>query len=115
MDYLCIHTHIVVDIPNNMNNLFLPRFSIENQVEPDVTKDTFYCYPLEKNYTGVDPLNESSRSFFEKMARTCGVSESLSTPDIINGIKKRLRYLYANRKKQHLQYLKGGKRTRKSK
>jgi len=113
MEYLCIHTHIVVEIPNNMNNLFLPKFSIENQVEPDETKDPFYCYPLEKNYTGVDPLEESSRAFFQQMAKTCGVQSSLPTPDIIDEIKKKIRYLHANRKKQNLNFLKGGKRTRK--
>ena len=112
MEYLCIHTHIVIQIPLNMNNLFLPNFFIENQVEPDMTKVPFYCYPFEKNYDGVDPLKESSRSFFQTMAKTCGVQPSLSTPDIINEIKKRLHYLHANRNKQHLQYLKG-KRTRK--
>ena len=73
-----------------------------------MTKDPFYCYPFEKNYDGV-PLKESSRSFFQTMAKTCGVQPSLSTPDIINEIKKRLHYLHANREKQHLK----GKRSRK--
>ena len=93
----------------------LPNISIENDVEPDMTKEPFYCYPLEKNYSGRDPLSESSREFYVKMAKTCNVDIRLTTDEIINKIKLKIPYLYANRNKQQLKLLqKGGKNNKKT-
>ena len=96
----------------------LPKIPIENDVEPDISKEPFYCYPLEKNYSGRDPLSESSREFYVKMAKTCNVDPKLSTDEIINKIKMKIPYLYANRNKQQLKLLKNGgknnKKTRKN-
>jgi hypothetical protein len=55
-------------------------------------KEPFFCYPLERNYTGINPLPESSREFFVRMAKMCEVNYSLSTDEIISVIKKRLPY-----------------------
>lgn len=94
-------------------NLLLPHLAIENEVEPDMTKQPFYCYPLEKNYTGIDPLPESSRQFFEKMAQVCNVDDSQSTDEIIAEIKNKIPELHADRSKQQLQLFRsgGGKRA----
>jgi hypothetical protein len=73
----------------------LPVTPIENEVEPDMTKEPFHCYPLERNYTGVDPLPESSRDFFLKMAQMCNVDCNLSTDEIITRIKDTIPVLFA--------------------
>ena len=115
IEYLCLVINNLSKVPNNM---VLPNIPIENEVQPDMTKDPFYCYPLEKNYTGIDPFPESSRKFFVKMAMTCNVDINLPTDDIIKQIKKKIPYLYANRTKQQIKVLKtsGGKskKTRKN-
>jgi len=84
----------------------LPTVAIENEVEPDTTKEPFFCYPLEKNYTGMGALPESSRDFFVKMANTCHVDSQLSTDEIIEKIKEKIPYLYSHRTEQHLEALK---------
>jgi hypothetical protein len=71
----------------------LPVTPVENEVEPDMSKEPFHCYPLERNYTGVDPLPESSRDFFIKMAQMCNVDCNLSTDEIIDKIKKKIQAL----------------------
>ena len=88
------------------NNLLLPMVPIENEFEPDTTKEPFYCYPLEKNYTGVDPFHESSRDFFVKMAMTCNVNPKLPTDEIIQEIKKNIPFLYSHRDQQKINVLK---------
>jgi hypothetical protein len=94
------------------NNSLLPNIPIENSTEPDMTKEPFYCYPLEKNYTGIDPFPESSRDFFVKIAKTCNVLSTEPTNTIIDNIKKQIPYLYANRNKQHILVLKTRKYRR---
>jgi hypothetical protein len=70
----------------------LPQYPIENETVPDMTKEPFFCYPLERNYTGINPLPESSREFFVRMAKMCDVDSSLSTDEIIRVIKKKLHH-----------------------
>jgi hypothetical protein len=111
MDYLCI---VIDNVSSAVSpNALLPNVPIKNKTAPDMTKEPFYCYPLEKNYTGIDPFPESSREFFVKMAKTCNVDITLPTDEIINKIKKKIPYLYANRNKQQIKILKqNGSRTR---
>jgi hypothetical protein len=104
MDYLCLVINNLSPVVSN--NMILPDIPIENEMDPDMTKEPFYCYPLEKNYTGIDPFPESSRAFFVKMAKACNVDSRLSTDNIINKIKIKIPYLYANRNKQQINVLK---------
>jgi hypothetical protein len=103
MKYLCLVIDNIASIPNNQ---ILPNIPIENKVEPDTNKEPFYCYPLEKNYTGIDPFPESSREFFVNMAKTCNVDPNLPTDDIITQIKDKIPYLYENRNQQNIKVLK---------
>ena len=100
--YLCL---VINNLSPVSNNMVLPNIPIENNVEPDTTLEPFYCYPLEKNYTGIQPFAESSRQFFVKMAMTSNVNINLHIDDIITQIKKKIPYLYANRNKQQIKIL----------
>lgn len=105
MKYLCssIENKTPEEIPTNV---YLPHIPIENKVEPDLTKEPFFCFPLEKNYTGRDPLDESSREFFQKMANLCGVKSELSNDKIIKEVKKKIPELYKHRNEQNTNVLK---------
>ena len=105
MKYLC-STIENFDTSNVSTNVLLPHVPIENSVEPDLEKEPFYCFPLERNYTGIDPINESSREFFQKMATLCGVKSDLPTDKIIEESKKKIRHLYKRRYKQNINVLK---------
>jgi hypothetical protein len=104
MKYLC--SSIENKTPTIPTNVYLPHIPIENDVEPDLTKEPFYCFPLEKNYTGRDPLHESSREFFKKMAKLCGVKSDLPTDKIIEETKKKIPELYKHRNEQNTNVLK---------
>ncbi len=103
MKYLCL---VINNLSKISNNMILPNIPIENKVEPDMTKKPFYCYPLEKNYTGIDPFPESSRDFFVKMAKVGNININLPNNDIIKQIKEKIPYLYANREEQQIEILK---------
>jgi len=104
MKYLCV---AIKKLSSNIsNNNLLPNVPIQNEVEPDLSKEPFYCYPLEKNYTGMNPLSESSSEFFMKMAKMCGVDNQLPTNEIINQISQKIPDLYMNRNKQQIDMLK---------
>ena len=87
-------------------NYFLPKEPIKNNIEPDISKEPFYCYPLESNYTGAKPNQYSSISFFKMMAKLCKIDSKLNKKKIIEEIKKKIPYLYSNRKEQNIQALK---------
>ena len=103
MKYLCL---VINNLSKVSNNMILPNIPIENKVEPDMTKKPFYCYPLEKNYTGIDPFPESSRDFFVKMAKVGNININLPTNDIIKQIKEKIPYLYGKREEQQIEILK---------
>ena len=87
-------------------NYFLPKEPIKNNIEPDISKEPFYCYPLESNFTGAKPNPYSSISFFKMMAKLCKIDSKLNKKKIIEEIKKKIPYLYSNRKEQNIQALK---------
>ena len=122
MKYLCL---VINNLSKVSNNMILPNIPIENKVEPDMTKEPFYCYPLEKNYTGIDPFPESSRDFFVKMEimskidinlytdeiikkikEKSEIDINLSTDEIIKKIKEKIVDLYSNRDQQHIEIFK---------
>ena len=88
-------------------NYFLPKKPITNNMKPDMSKEPFLCYSLEDNYTGTKPLPSSSIQFFKTMAKVCKIDPTLNKKKIIEEIKKKIPYLYSNRKKQNIQALKG--------
>jgi hypothetical protein len=90
-------------------NHFLPNISMENEEEPDMTKQPFFCYPFEDIYTGSDPLPKSSTKWYHMMSKVCDINESTDTDrpeDIIKKIKDKAYELYNNRDKQHISLLK---------
>ena len=109
MKYCCGIIGIFKKQINIKLNNFLPKISIENEIEPDMTKKPFFCYPFEDIYTGVDPLPKSSNKWYEMMSKVCNINidEVNNTPeDIIKKIKDKASELYNNRDEQNINLLK---------
>jgi hypothetical protein len=88
MKYCCGIISIVKKDTNIRINNFLPNLSIENEEEPDMTKQPFFCYPFEDIYSGSDPLPMSSTKWYEMMSNVCKINtdDTNNTPEDI--IKK---------------------------
>jgi hypothetical protein len=74
MDYLC------VNLPSKIFSTdFLPEYSIENEVKPNISLLPFYCFaqPEEKN------RYKSSLRFFKKLAEVFNIDTKLSKDEII--------------------------------
>jgi hypothetical protein len=109
MKYCCaIISFLKRDINIKKNN-FLPQISIENEEDPDMTKQPFLCYPFEDIYTGINPLPKSSNKWYEMMSKVCKVNiddENNTPEDIIKKIKDKANELYNNRHEQNINLLK---------
>jgi len=79
--------------------ILLPSFPIFNDIEPDMTKKPFYCYPYEMNYTGeVNQYPLSSRKFYVKMGKMCNVNtKRKSREKIIEEIRLKIPELFKDR------------------
>jgi hypothetical protein len=109
MKYCCGIIGIFKNDTNIKINNFLPKMVIENEEDPDMTKQPFVCYPFEDIYTGIDPLPKSSNKWYEMMAKVCKVNidEANNTPEyIIKKIKDNANELYNNRDEQNINLLK---------
>ena len=109
MKYCCAIISILKKDRTIKINNFLPKMSIENEEEPDMTKEPFLCYPFEDIYTGSNEMTASSNKWFEMMARVCKVTidEANNTPeDISRNIKDTANELYNNRHEQDINLLK---------
>lgn len=109
MKYCCGIISILKKDTNIKINNFLPKIEIENEEDPDMTKQPFLCYPFEDIYTGSNPLPKSSNKWYEMMSKVCKVNidEANSTPeDIIKKIKDKANELYNNRDEQNINLLK---------
>ena len=108
-------------------NSLLPEIIMENDFEPDMTKEPFYCYPQD-NYTGDDKTSSSSKDFLETMAKVCNIDtntyKTLNEKELFGEIKKKIPHLYSKRNEQNIQALKdftnkdkiiGGRKTKKVK
>ena len=84
-------------------NNFLPKISIENNEEPDMTKKPFFSYPFEDIYTGSNPLSQSSNNWYKMMGNVCKIN---IPEDIIKKIKIKANELYNNRDEQNINLLK---------
>jgi len=87
-------------------NNFLPNISIENEEEPDMTKQPFVCYPFEEANFQFQDLPRSSNKWYEMMAKVCNIDEGKTRDDIIKKIEDKAEHLYNNRKEQNIQLLK---------
>lgn len=108
MKYCCGIISILKKDTNIKKNNFLPKIEIENEEDPDMTKQPFLCYPFEDIYTGSNPLPKSSNKWYEMMSKVCKVNidEANSTPeDIIKKIKDKANELYNNRDEQNINLL----------
>jgi hypothetical protein len=87
----------------------LPEEIMENDFEPDMTKEPFYCYPQD-NYAGVDKTSSSSKEFLETMAKVCNIDaniyKTLNEKELFGKIKKKIPHLYSKRNEQNIQALK---------
>jgi len=109
MKYCCGIISILKKDANIKLNNFLPKISIENEEEPDMTKQPFLCYPFEDIYTGINVFPKSSNKWFEMMSKVCKITidEANNTPeDIIRNIKDKANELYNNRHEQDINLLK---------
>jgi hypothetical protein len=109
MKYCCGIISILKKDTNIKINNFLPKIEIENDEDPDMTKQPFLCYPFEDIYTGSNPLPKSSNKWYEMMSKVCKVNidEANNTPeDIIKKIKDKANELYNNRDEQNINLLK---------
>jgi hypothetical protein len=109
MKYCCGIISILKKDTNIKINNFLPEIEFENEEDPDMTKDPFFCYPFENIYTGSNPLPKSSNKWYEMMSKVCKVDtdEANTTPeDIIEKIKNNASELYKYRHKQNIDLLK---------
>jgi hypothetical protein len=109
MKYCCCIISILKKDTNIKINNFLPKIEFENEKDPDMTKDPFFCYPFENIYTGSNPLPKSSNKWYEMMSKVCKVDtdEASTTPeDIIEKIKNNVSELYKYRDKQNIDLLK---------
>jgi hypothetical protein len=96
MVYFCL------DIPNKFfSNDFLPEYSIENEVKPNMSLLPFYCFAEieEKN------RYKSSSEFFKKIAEFCDIDKSLSKDEIIERIIEKEAFLQKNRHLQKIDIL----------
>ena len=109
MKYCCGIISILKKDSNIKINKFLPKISIENEEEPDMTKQPFLCYPFEDIYTGINQLPKSSNKWYKMMSKVCkiNIDEANNTPeDIIKKIKDKANELYNNRDEQDINLLK---------
>lgn len=119
MDYLC--KVIKLPTPKELSQLsyekyekysskdYLPREIMENNFDPDMLKEPFYCYP-QTDYKGdniaMDEKLSSPNDFLKTMAKVCNINTNLKKKDLINEIKKKIPHLYSNRNEQNIQALK---------
>jgi hypothetical protein len=106
MKYLClalinynISWYAIPKIPFfKSSGIILPQYPLFNDEEPDMTKIPFYCYPYEMNYSGeVNQYPISSKKFYVKMGKMCGVNTNQTKEKIIEAIRKNIPKLYKNR------------------
>ena len=87
----------------------LPKISLDSPgLQPDISALPFYCYPFESMYTGINPLPPSSKEWYIMMSKMADITsdDSACINDIQEKIREKAEYLYMNRDKQKIKYLK---------
>jgi len=99
---LVFHDNVPFDFLVDIKRV-LPRFPAVPRGHPNTALLPFYAYCFEDNYTGIDPLKRSSKSFFVRMAVLAGLQPIPSTiNDIVDRIKAIAPYLHVHRDMQNV-------------
>jgi len=96
-------------IKNTDRNYILPKKSLDSpELQPNISYQPFFCYPFESIYTGINPLPSSSKEWYIMMSKMADISidDKASIDDIRDKIREKSEYLYMNRNKQKIMYLK---------
>jgi hypothetical protein len=109
MKYCCLIIHVIKKNEGIIirKNDILPRRTIENEEQPDMSKIPFLCYPFEDIYTGINPLPRSSKEWFYLMANVCNIKldKDDNEDNIIGKIKEKSKELYNHRELQNIKLL----------
>ena len=99
----------IIDTTNaNYKNL-LPKTSLDSpELQPNISSLPFFCYPFQSMYTGINPLPPSSKEWYIMMSKMADITidDNASIDDIREKIREKAEYLYMNRDKQKIIYLK---------
>jgi hypothetical protein len=75
-----------------------------------MSKLPFFCYPFEDIYTGINPLPPCSYAWYIMMSKMADIADgeggSEGGKSIMEKIREKAKYLYMNRDKQKIMYLK---------
>ena len=104
----------IIDTTGSDYKSLLPKIPLDSpELQPDISALPFYCYPFESMYTGINPLPPSSNEWYIMMSKIADIKIDNITDisdDIRHGIREKIRekaeYLYMNRDKQKIKYLK---------
>lgn len=113
------YCHKIIDTTGLEYKSLLPKISLdfsERELLPDISALPFYCYPFQTIYTGINPLPQSSKEWYIMMSKMADIKidDSNNIDDIRDDIRDYIRdkirekaeYLYINRDKQKIIYLK---------
>lgn len=91
----------------------LPKISLDYpELQPDISKLPFYCYPFESIYSGINPMPPSSKEWYIMMSKVADII--IDDYDVVYGdirynirekIREKAEYLYMNRYMQKIKYL----------
>jgi hypothetical protein len=87
----------------------LPKTSIDSlELRPNISYLPFFCYPFEAMYSGINPLPTSSKEWYIMMSKMADITidDNTNIDDIVEKIREKSEYLYMNRDKQKIMYLK---------
>jgi len=87
----------------------LPKTSLDSpELQPNISSLPFFCYPFQSMYTGINPLPPSSKEWYIMMSKMADITidDNASIDDIREKIREKAEYLYMNRDKQKIIYLK---------
>lgn len=104
----------IIDTTGSEYKSLLPKISLDSpELQPDISALPFFCYPFEAIYTGINPLPPSSKEWYIMMSKMADITTDNrddNRDDIIDIIREKIRekaeYLYMNRDKQKIKYLK---------
>ena len=104
----------IIDTTGSDYKSLLPKIPLDSpELQPDISALPFYCYPFESMYTGINPLPPSSNEWYIMMSKIADIKIDNITDisdDIGEKIREKIRekaeYLYMNRDKQKIKYLK---------
>ena len=103
------YCHSIIDTNNANYKDLLPKTSLDSpELQPNISYLPFFCYPFEAMYSGINPLPPSSKEWYIMMSKMADITidDSDSIDDIREKIRDKTEYLYMNRDKQKIMYLK---------